>query len=110
MTALTPEVAPLWRTAGTRVADAGLPPDLPNRQEMTVVAGALAAAQAQAYAAEVDRHQVLGFELLTGGSLEAWGQLSRTELQTVELVVAQNWRRIASEVGRLRSVELGEAA
>ena len=56
------------------------------------------------------KHQVLGFELLTSGSLEAWGQLSRTELQTVELVVAQNWRRIASEVGRLRSVELGEAA
>lgn len=110
MTALTPEVAALWRTAGTRVADAGLPGDLPHRDSMALVAGALAAAQARAYATEVDRHQVLGFELLTSGSLEAWGQLSRTELQTVELVVAQNWRRIASEVGRLRSVELGEAA
>lgn len=110
MTALTPEISALWRTAGTRIAAAGLPPDLPHRSEMVLVAGALAAAQAAAYATEVDRHQVLGFELLTSGSLEAWGQLSRTELQTVELVVAQNWRRIASEVGRLRSVELGEAA
>lgn len=110
MTALTPEVTALWRTAGHTIAAAGLPDDMPNRAEMALVAGALAAAQARAYATEVDRHQVLGFELLASGSLEAWGQLSRTELQTVELVVAQNWRRIASEVGRLRSVELGEAA
>lgn len=102
MTALTPEVAALWRTAGRRVAAAGLPPDLEHRAEMALVAGALAAAQAQAYAAEVDRHRVLGFELLTGGSLEAWGQLDRTELMTVEMVVARSWRRIAVEVGRLR--------
>lgn len=110
MTALTPEVTALWRTAGHTIADAGLPGDLPHRQEMTVVAGALAAAQARAYATEVDRHQVLGFELLTSGSLDAYGQLTPVELLSVEMTVARCWRRIASEVGRLRSVELGEAA
>lgn len=110
MTALTPEVAALWRTAARNVAAAGLPPDVDHREEMVTVAGALAAAQAQAYAAEVDRHRVLGFELLTGGSLEAWGQLDRGELMTVEMVVARSWRRIVNEFARLRSVELGEAA
>lgn len=104
MTALTPEVAALWRTAGTRVADAGLPPGLPHRSEMVTVAGALAAAQASAYANETEMYRVLGFELLADGALTAYGQLDHTELMTVELVVARCWRAIAVEVGRLREV------
>lgn len=108
MTALTPDLSALWRTAGTRIAAAGLPGDLPHRQEMALVAGSVAAAQASAYATETEMYRVLGFELLTGGSLEAWGQLSPVELLSVEMTVARCWRRIAVEVGRLRG--LGEAA
>lgn len=108
MTALTPEISALWRTAGTRVADAGLPPDLEHRAEMALVSGALAAAQACAYASETEMQRVLAFELLAGDALTAYGSLSRVELQTAELVVARCWRTIAVEVGRLRG--LGEAA
>lgn len=109
MTALNPDISALWREAGSRIAAAGLPPEMPHCAEMIVVAGAYAAAQAQAYAAESDLHRHLGWELLTGGSLEAWAELDTAELMTVKMVVARTWRAIAVEVGRLRA-ELGEAA
>lgn len=108
MTALTPEIAKLWRTAARNVAAAVLPPDLEHRGEMCLVAGAFAAAQAAAYAAEDEMHRHLVFELLASGAFEAYGLLSRGEVATVELVVARTWRTVAVEVGRLRSV--GEAA
>lgn len=108
MTALTPEVTALWRTAACNVAGAGLDPDQPNREAMVLVAGAYAAAQARAYAEETDLHGFLGWELLAAGALDAWAVLSRVELLTVEMTVARCWRTIAVEVGRLRSV--GEVA
>ncbi|MGV7586312.1 hypothetical protein PJI74_01090 [Mycobacterium kansasii] len=109
MTALTPDLSALWRTAGTRIAAAGLPPDLEHRAEMALVSGALAAAQAAAYAAESEMHRHLLFELLAAGALAAWAELSPVELMTVEMVVARNWRAIVAEFGRLRA-GLGEAA
>lgn len=108
MTALTPDLAAAWRTAGTRVADAGLPHDIDHRSEMTVVAGALAAAQAAAYAAESEPYRFRAFELLASGAFDAYGELSPVELLSVEMTVARCWRLIAVEVGRLRG--LGEAA
>ncbi len=102
MTALTPDLSALWRTAGTRIAAAGLPPDLPHRSERVLMAGALAAAQAQAYATETNLSKHLAFELLEGDALTAYGALDRTELLSVEMTVARCWRRIAVEVGRLR--------
>jgi hypothetical protein len=102
VTALTPAVTALWRTAGRRIADAGLPDDLPNRAEMVTVAGAFAAAQARAYAEETELHRVLGWELLTSGAFPAYGRLDRADLQTVELVTARCWRLIAIEVGHVR--------
>ncbi|WP_018601040.1 hypothetical protein [Mycobacterium sp. 155] len=104
MAALTPAVTALWRTAGTRIAAAGLPPDLPNRDAMVLVAGAFAAATAAAYAEEKAMHEVLAFELLTGGAMEAWGQLSRVEVMSVEMTVARCWRAIVSEFAHLRGV------
>ncbi|AYM40338.1 MULTISPECIES: hypothetical protein [Mycobacteroides] len=109
MTTLTPDISALWRTAGSRIAAAGLPPNVEHRDELVLVAGAYAAAQAVAYAAETDLHQVLAFELLAGGAFPAYGALSRVELQAVEHIVARTWRLIAVEVGRLRG-GLGVAA
>ncbi|CPS10950.1 Uncharacterised protein [Mycobacteroides abscessus] len=110
MTTLNPEVADLWRTAGTRIAVAGLDPDMEHREEMAAVAGAFAAAQATAYAAEDEMHRHLVFELLTSGALTAYGQLSRGEVATVEMVVARNWKRVVAEVGRLRNLSTEVAA
>lgn len=102
MTALPPDIAAAWRTAACSVVAAGLPHDLEHRAEMALVAGALAAAQAQAYATETEMHRHLAFELLAGGALAAYGQLSPVELLSVEMIVARSWRTIAVEVGRLR--------
>lgn len=108
MSTLSPEVAALWRTAGARIVAVGLPDDIDHREELVLVAGALAAAQAQAYATESEPYQFRAFELLTADALDAWSCLSRVELLTVEMTVARCWRTIAVEVGRLRNV--GEAA
>lgn len=109
MTALTTEITNLWRTAGSRIAAAGLPVDTEHREEMVRVAGAYAAAQAQAYATESETYCVLAFELLAADAFPAYGALSRVELQAVEHIVARTWRLIAVEVGRLRG-GLGVAA
>ncbi|SHX66266.1 Uncharacterised protein [Mycobacteroides abscessus subsp. abscessus] len=102
MTALTPEVTALWRTAARTVAAAGLPPDLEHRAEMALVAGAYAAAQAAAYATESEPYRFRAFELLASGAFDAYGELSPVELLSVEMTVARCWRAIAVEVGRLR--------
>ncbi|MBE5513784.1 Uncharacterised protein [Mycobacteroides abscessus subsp. abscessus] len=109
MTALPPDISALWREAGARIAAAGLPPDLPNRDSMVLVAGAYAAAQAAAYATESEPYRFRAFELLASGAFDAYGELSPVEQLSVEMIVARAWRTIAVEVGRLRS-ELGDAA
>jgi hypothetical protein len=110
-TNLSPAVTALWRTAGTRVAAAGLPADMRNRDAMVTVAGAFTAAEVQALAAGEPMWRFLPAELhRTAETRTATTALTSVELQSVEMVVARNWRVIAVEVGRLRRPELAVTA